>query len=337
MKLYKNNINAAKPFITKDSSQIRSIIDATNARMKNVTLAEARVKPGKTTLAHEHRQTEEIYYFTEGSGRMRLGKKIFPVKAGDGVLIPPGTNHKLYNTGEKDLALLCACSPPYSHEDTFTTENNYKLVIFDFDGTLVDSATGIWATANKMAKKFGKKPFKRALIVSAVGTGLDSFLHDLFPNEEKKMGMKELFKIYRSIYNISYKQGLKIYRNVKETLEFLYAKGLTLAIVSNKLKQYVDGINKEVGISDYFDITLGSGDVKRMKPDPFAVNMLMKKYSVTKKEVLFVGDSQYDVMTARNAGVDCVYLDYGYADRKMIKKLKPEFCLSDFKGLKELI
>ncbi len=337
MKIYKNNINTAKPFVTKDSSIIRSILDLSNAKVKNVSLAEAVVKPGMTTLAHEHRATEEIYYFTSGSGRMKLGKKTFPVKTGDGVLIPPGTSHKLFNTGKKDLSLLCACAPPYSHEDTFTSESKYKLIIFDFDGTLVDSATGIWATANAMAKKFGVKQFKRDIIIGAVGTGLDSFLHDLFPAKEKEIGNKELIKIYRAIYDVKYKQGLKIYKNVKETLGFLYAKGMILAIASNKLKRYVVDINKEVGIDGFFDITLGSADVKRRKPDPFVVHHLMKKYKVKAKEVLFVGDSQYDVQTAKNAGVDCAYLEYGYADKKIIKKLKPEYVLEGFKQLREII
>lgn len=337
MKIFKNSIASAKPFITKDSSQIRSIIDATNAGMKNVTLAEARVKSGKTTLAHTHKKTEEIYYFTSGSGMMRLGRKKFRVKGGDGVLIPPGTEHKLFNTGRKDLTLLCVCAPPYSDDDTCTIENKYKLVVFDFDGTLVDSASGIWHTANEMARRFGMKQFKKEDVVRTVGTGLRTFINDLFQEQVKQFGMTELIKIYDSIYNVNYTKGLKVFKNVRETLRFLYARGIILTIVSNKFKRYLDGINKEIGIYDYFDMTLGSEDVKRMKPDPWGVLYLIKKYGLKKSDVLFVGDSQYDVLTAKRAGVDCAFLEYGYADMKMVNKLKPEYRLHDFKKLEMII
>jgi phosphoglycolate phosphatase len=338
MKIYKNNINAQKPFVTKDGSIIRSIMDCTNGAVENVTLAESTLAAGLETIMHTHKKSEEIYYFTEGSGFMSLGRKKFPVKAGDAVLIPPGTSHKLFNTGRKTITLLCACSPPYSHSDTYTLENKYKLAIFDFDGTLVDSADGIWKTANEMGKKFGiKKPFKRSLIVSTVGTGLDDFVRDIFPAQVKQYGVEELIKIYRKSYDVNYKAGLKIFKNVKKTLAFLYAKGLKMAIVSNKLKKYVDEIIKEVGISDYFDMTLGSEDVPRMKPDPYAVYHLMKKYKVKKKDVIFIGDSQYDVLTAKNAGVDCVYLTYGYADRKVVKSLKPAYVFNDFGKIMDII
>jgi phosphoglycolate phosphatase len=337
LKIYKNAINAQKPFVTKDGSIIRSIMDSTNGDVKNVSLAEASLAPGLETLEHTHKKSEEIYYFTQGSGIMLLAKKKIPVKSGDAVLIPTGTPHKIFNTGKKTIKLLCACAPPYSHYDTFTLENRYKLLVFDFDGTLVDSATGIWKTANEMADKFGMKHFKREHVISVVGTGLDSFVKDLFPVQVKKMGVKELIRIYRKSYDVNYKAGLKIFRNVKKTLAFLYARGLSLVIVSNKLKKYVDDIIKEVGISDYFDMTLGSEDVLRMKPDPYSVYYLMKKYRVKKRDVLFIGDSEYDAQTAANAGVDCVYLTYGYANRKIIDKLKPAYSFDDFGKISDIV
>ena len=77
--------------------------------------------PGGDTEAHYHRRSEEIYFFTAGRGRMKLGDEESEVSAGDCVVIPPGAEHKLWNTGEEPLVLLCCCAPAYSHEDTVVT------------------------------------------------------------------------------------------------------------------------------------------------------------------------------------------------------------------------
>jgi mannose-6-phosphate isomerase-like protein (cupin superfamily) len=112
----------AEPFTTLDGSTIRELAGAVSLATENQSLAEARVPPGRTTDAHYHRTSEEIYYFTAGRGRMRLGDEETLVAAGDCVVIPPGIEHKLWNEGDEDLVLLCCCAPAYSNEDTVITE-----------------------------------------------------------------------------------------------------------------------------------------------------------------------------------------------------------------------
>src|SRR5215213_8639325 len=97
-------------FTTLDGSTIREF-ESTD----NQSLAEATVPPGGATAVHYHRRTEELYLFTAGSGRMRLGEETFDVKAGDCLTIPPGAEHQLWNEAHEELVLLCCCSPPYSH------------------------------------------------------------------------------------------------------------------------------------------------------------------------------------------------------------------------------
>jgi mannose-6-phosphate isomerase-like protein (cupin superfamily) len=106
------------PCVTRDGSQIRELMHPTVHGNHQQSLAEATVAPGATTLLHRHRATEEIYHFTKGAGMMTLGNERFAVSAGDTVCIPPGTPHRLENTGRAALVLLCACAPAYSHEDT---------------------------------------------------------------------------------------------------------------------------------------------------------------------------------------------------------------------------
>jgi len=114
-------LDRVEPFITKDGSEIRELAGVPTGNSANQSLAEATVPPGGETEEHYHRVSEEIYFFTHGSGRMRLGEEESDVAAGDTVVIPPRTRHKLWNTGTEQLKLLCCCAPPYSHEDTVLT------------------------------------------------------------------------------------------------------------------------------------------------------------------------------------------------------------------------
>ncbi len=84
----------------------------------NLSLAEAVVEPGGATVRHRHQVSEEVYHIVEGQGVMVLGAEAFPVQAGDTILIPPGTAHRITADGCAPLRFLCCCSPPYSHQDT---------------------------------------------------------------------------------------------------------------------------------------------------------------------------------------------------------------------------
>ncbi len=107
-----------EPFITLDGSEIRELAGIPAGNSANQSLAQATVPPGARTEAHYHRASEEIYLFTAGAGRMRLGEDEAAVRAGDCVVIAPGTPHQLVNDGDEPLVLLCCCAPAYSHEDT---------------------------------------------------------------------------------------------------------------------------------------------------------------------------------------------------------------------------
>lgn len=113
-----DRLDQREPFITVDGSTIRELAGPPSGNAANQSLAEATVDPGGETVLHQHVRSEEIYLFTAGSGRMRLGDDEADVRAGDAVVIPPGTPHSLRNTGEAPLKLLCCCSPAYSDEDT---------------------------------------------------------------------------------------------------------------------------------------------------------------------------------------------------------------------------
>jgi mannose-6-phosphate isomerase-like protein (cupin superfamily) len=116
------NLDEVPAFITKDGSEIRELLAYRNSTIRNQSLAEARLPVGTATQEHYHPKAEEIYFFTAGSGLMRIEGESRPVRAGDAVAIPPGKRHKLWNTGQETLKLLCCCAPAYEHSDTIITE-----------------------------------------------------------------------------------------------------------------------------------------------------------------------------------------------------------------------
>ena len=116
------NRSDAKPFTTKDGSEIREILAPRNSLVKNQSLAEAKVSPGEASREHHHIKTEEIYYILQGSGRIRVEGDVGVVAEGDGIIILPGQRHQIWNTGIDDLIFLCCCSPSYDDEDTVLSE-----------------------------------------------------------------------------------------------------------------------------------------------------------------------------------------------------------------------
>jgi mannose-6-phosphate isomerase-like protein (cupin superfamily) len=105
-----------EPFTTKDGSTIREL-----HRSQAQSLAEATLEPSQATERHYHGRTEEIYLVTKGSGSLEVDGETRRVRPGDAILISPGSWHALENDGTSELTILCMCSPPYSHEDTYFT------------------------------------------------------------------------------------------------------------------------------------------------------------------------------------------------------------------------
>ena len=112
-------LSAQEPFTTADGSTIRSILDTTNAPVREQSLAEAQVPKGGATQRHYHKASEEIYFMLEGAAEIEIDGDTREIVPGDAVLIPAGAWHQISAPKGEPLRFLCCCSPPYSHEDTF--------------------------------------------------------------------------------------------------------------------------------------------------------------------------------------------------------------------------
>ena len=117
------NLAKVPAFTTKDGSEIRELLAYRNSSIRAQSLAEARLPIGGATQEHYHPKTEEIYYITHGQGRMRIEGELRDVQVGDAIAILPGQKHKIWNTGNETLRLLCCCAPAYEDSDTIITES----------------------------------------------------------------------------------------------------------------------------------------------------------------------------------------------------------------------
>lgn len=122
MDIHVSTLRTLEPFTTKDGSEIRELVGPAWTPAEKQSLAEATIPVGGATVEHFHRDTEELYYVVEGSARMRLGDAERELAVGDCVVIPAGERHKIRNTGDAPLRILCCCAPAYTHEDTVLTE-----------------------------------------------------------------------------------------------------------------------------------------------------------------------------------------------------------------------
>jgi mannose-6-phosphate isomerase-like protein (cupin superfamily) len=116
------NREQTTPFITKDGSEIRELLAYRNSGIRHQSLAEASLPPGASTTKHYHPKSEEIYYILKGSGLMEIDGEKSEIKPLNAIAIPPGKIHKLTNTGQEPLILLCCCAPAYEHDDTILVE-----------------------------------------------------------------------------------------------------------------------------------------------------------------------------------------------------------------------
>jgi phosphoglycolate phosphatase len=204
-------------------------------------------------------------------------------------------------------------------------KNDYKLIIFDFDGTLVDSVPSIHKTANIMAKQYGMKPISIKKVKTAVGAGLSRFLEDIFREVIKRYGIEKVKSDYVKLYNKNFTYKIKTFSGVKKVLNKLKKNKIIMIILSNKLFYFIKKSCQYVGIDKFFKKIIGRGDLKKDKPDAYPINYISKKYRINKKNILLVGDSQYDAECAARAGVDFFYFNYGYGDKNKTKKFKPTY------------
>ena len=182
----------------------------------------------------------------------------------------------------------------------------FPVVLFDLDGTLVDSAAAILGSFHHATETVLRRRFPDDEILSRVGgTNLAHQMAFLDPDR-----VDELVRVYRAHNDPQYSE-LACFEGVLDVLQQLKVEGRRLGIVSAKRRPTVERVVRSAGMGEYFDVVVGSDDTQRHKPDPEPVLKALEVLEAGPDEAAYVGDSPFDVAAARAAGVFAVAIGWG--------------------------
>lgn len=205
-----------------------------------------------------------------------------------------------------------------------------RLIIYDLDGTLVDTRRDIVDGANHMRVSLGMYPIVDERIWGCVGKGLFHFVQHCLETEDAKR-IRAGAKIYRQYYAKHMLDKSDLYPGAREFLELF--RGERQAVITNKPNPYTTTMLRELFVSRYF-FKIVAGDTEfPHKPDPASTLALIKEAKVHPAETLWVGDSEVDIETARAAGVHVIVLCHGFVNKEKLKAAKPDALFKDFRAL----
>lgn len=202
-------------------------------------------------------------------------------------------------------------------------------IIFDFDGTLIDSYEAIAESLNQVRASFSLPAFPVEEVRPMVGHGLEQLIAGAIGSERVEEGVR----LFRQSYAGLCERKTTILPQVKETLDTLDRRGYPMAIASNKPSYFARDILRALEIEHLFAEVLGPNDVQRPKPDPEMLEIIIMRIGLSPEEVVYVGDMPLDVEVGRRAGVAVYALPTGSAGRDQLLEARPDRLLHRFPDL----
>lgn len=212
-----------------------------------------------------------------------------------------------------------------------------KLVMFDLDGTLIDSVPDLAAATDQMLVQLGRAPAGMDKVRNWVGNGApvlvrralaDGIDHQAITAEQEAEALAIFMQVYGTGDSLT-----TLYPGVLETLQSLKVLGLKLALITNKPEKFIPELLAQTHMAEYFDWVVGGDTLPQKKPDPAGLLWVMQQAQVTAQQCLFVGDSRNDVLAAHAAGVACIAVTYGYNYGQPISAENPALVVDDLREL----
>lgn len=208
-----------------------------------------------------------------------------------------------------------------------------KLVIFDFDGTIVDTAPDIITAANEFRTHYGHQALSELEIRAGIGTGLRDLLYKVMPNDETDWLNYE--NHFLEIYDRHHLVQAKTFDGL---IEFLSEWPHKVAILSNKTERFIHSILAHLGLHNHNWIKVAGGDTyEHKKPHPLPFEQILNIAGVDKEQTLMVGDGEPDILGAKNAGIASVAVEYGYCSHERLMSLGAHYSIKHLNELLPLI
>lgn len=193
-----------------------------------------------------------------------------------------------------------------------------KFIIFDMDGTLLDSLTDLQNTLNYCFRKVGFPERNYQEVRSFVGNGLRTLIERAVPQETTDEKIDEILEDFKQHYMIHCMDFTAPYEGIMDMLAKLKENGYKMAIVSNKADEALKHLSKRF-FGDYIDVAIGERAGMNKKPAPDLVYLAMEELGANKKNTVYVGDSEVDYQTAVNSELSCISVLWGFRDKELLK------------------
>lgn len=215
-----------------------------------------------------------------------------------------------------------------------------QRVMFDLDGTLVDSALDLTAAVDNMLQAIGREPAGEERVRQWVGNGAQVLVKraltgEIHPTEESLEPelFQAAFEVFLAAYTQSNGRYARLYPGVEELLIHLQQAGVPMAVVTNKPMAFTTPLLKAMKIEQYFDQVLGGDSLPVKKPDPLPLLSVLEATGCAPEQALMLGDSRNDVDAARAAGCPVVCVSYGYNHGEPVENCSPDRVVDSFAEL----
>lgn len=197
----------------------------------------------------------------------------------------------------------------------------YDTVIFDLDGTLLNTLEDLRDSVNVVMRQYGYPEHSLNQIRGFVGNGIGKLMERSVPGGRENAQFDEAFSAFKSYYTEHCRIKTRPYDGVIDLMRALSEKGFRLAIVSNKNDAAVKELN-EIYFSKYTKAAVGDREGMRRKPSPDPVFAALDEMSSRREKTVYIGDSEVDYETAKNSGLDCILVSWGFRDRELLESFR---------------